>query len=569
MLGQIDFSARPVPHDELKAEARELMQQLVLLQQRAVTVGVPMAILFEGWEDAGKGSRINDLIIDLDARAFSVHVIGEPVGYESRLPFMARFWSKIGPHGHMTIFDQSWYYTAAQELLRHDDELHAGRHIKASHVFGSDVLREATHYFDSISSFEHQLAADGYVIVKFFVHITAREQAKRIALLAADPDTAWRVGDADYGQQENYDHLYQILDDMLEATDLPHSRWTVVNGEDKRSSNVAILRTIIDALLPAVIAKEAEAARTVTEKEVGGSITEGSETTSGTFSGLPASNFTAPELEPRQSFVPMTDTVTLRDIGSADQLSSRFKLVPIPTLDEVHHDLVLSDVEYKAQLKQVQKRLSALHQRLYLAKVPVLVAYEGWDAAGKGGNIKRLAQALDPRGYRIYPSPAPTPDELAHPFLWRYWTRLPRTGHIGIYDRTWYGRVLVERVEGFATTEEWQRAYDEINEFEEDMHRSGAVLVKFWVDVSPAEQLRRFEEREARPEKQWKITPDDWRNRGKNPLYRIAVDDMLRLTSTGFAPWNIIESDDKRYARVKALNVVADAIEGRLLEGGR
>ncbi len=565
MLSQIDFSARPAPREALKTEARELMQQLVLLQQRAVAAEVPMVILFEGWEDAGKGSRINDLITDLDARAFDVHVTGEPVGYEDRLPFMARFWSKLGPHGHMTIFDQSWYHAAAQELLRHDDEVHAGKHIKAFHVFGDDVLREASRYFDSIGSFERQLLADGYVIVKFFVHITAQEQAKRIATLAGSPDTAWRVGAADYRQQRDYDRLYRILDDMLEATDLPRSRWTVVDGQDKRVSNVVILRTIIDALLPALTAREAKLAKVAAEKAARSPRAEYDEP----HPDLPDSGFSSPEIDRQQALALASPTIALRDIGSAAHLTSRFELVPVPSLDEVQHDLVLSGVEYKAQLKEVQERLSVLHQRTYLAKVPVLIAYEGWDAAGKGGNIKRLAQALDPRGYRIYPSPAPTPDELAHPFLWRYWTRLPRTGHIGIYDRTWYGRVLVERVEGFAATVEWQRAYDEINEFEEDLHRSGAILVKFWIDVSPAEQLRRFQEREATPGKQWKITPDDWRNRGKNPLYRIAIDDMLRLTSTDFAPWSIIESDDKRYARVKALNVVADAIEGRLSEKGR
>ena len=190
--------------------------------------------------------------------------------------------------------------------------------------------------------------------------------------------------------------------------------------------------------------------------------------------------------------------------------------------------------------------------------------YEGWDAAGKGGNIKRVAKALDARAYEIYPSPAPTKPELAHPHLWRYWTRLPQAGKVGIYDRSWYGRVLVERVEGFATPEQWGRAYDEINAFEHELVQWGAVLLKFWVDITPDEQLARFEARAADPAKTWKLTDEDWRNRDKYPQYKAAVDDMFRLTSTEFAPWTVLESDDKHYARIQALRAISEALEARL-----
>ena len=201
---------------------------------------------------------------------------------------------------------------------------------------------------------------------------------------------------------------------------------------------------------------------------------------------------------------------------------------------------------------------------MYQQRIPLMIMYEGWDAAGKGGAIKRVAQALDARAYHIFPSPAPTPQELAHPHLWRYWTRLPKAGHVGIYDRSWYGRVLVERIEGFATAQEWERAYDEINAFERDLVDWGAILVKFWVELHPDEQLRRFEERQANPAKQWKITPDDWRNREKNPQYYQAVQDMFRLTSTTYAPWTLLESDDKLYARIKSLRTINEALENRL-----
>jgi len=220
--------------------------------------------------------------------------------------------------------------------------------------------------------------------------------------------------------------------------------------------------------------------------------------------------------------------------------------------------------EYRSLLKKEQERFSALQVEMYRKRVPLMIMYEGWDAAGKGGNIKRIAQAIDARSYQIYPSPAPTPAELAHPHLWRYWTRLPQAGKVGIYDRSWYGRVLVERVEGFATPEQWSRAYDEINAFEHELVQWGAVLLKFWVDITPDEQLARFEARAADPAKTWKLTDEDWRNREKYPQYKAAVDDMFRLTSTTFAPWTVLESDSKYYARIQALKAINEALEARL-----
>ena len=197
--------------------------------------------------------------------------------------------------------------------------------------------------------------------------------------------------------------------------------------------------------------------------------------------------------------------------------ASRFRIVDrVPSLDEVDHGLVLDYEEYKDRLKKQQKRLNKLEMEMY-QRVPLVLMFEGWDAAGKGGAIKRVAQALDARAYTIFPSPAPTKPELAHPHLWRYWTRLPKAGHVGIYDRSWYGRVLVERVEGFATDAQWARAYDEINEFEQELVRWGAVLLKFWVDVSQEEQLARFRARQEDPAKQWKITDEDWRSARQIP----------------------------------------------------
>ena len=241
-------------------------------------------------------------------------------------------------------------------------------------------------------------------------------------------------------------------------------------------------------------------------------------------------------------------------------------MAPAPKLSEVDLSLRLEEEEYREELDALQKRIAKLHNMIYRKRIPVVIGFEGWDAAGKGGAIRRLAYPLDPRGFDTYPISSPEPHELARHYLWRFWTRLPRTGHVAIFDRTWYGRVMVERIEGFCSEKDWQRAYNEINEFEQDLRDWGAVVLKFWIHIDPETQLARFNERQNTPEKQWKITEEDWRNREKWPLYEEAVSEMLEKTSTEAAPWHVIESDDKLYARIKVLRIVAEALEKAVKE---
>jgi polyphosphate kinase 2 (PPK2 family) len=224
----------------------------------------------------------------------------------------------------------------------------------------------------------------------------------------------------------------------------------------------------------------------------------------------------------------------------------------------------LSPEEYKQQLREEQTRFGKLQQSIYEDEIPVLVLFEGWDAAGKGGAIKRLTDVLDPRSYTVNAFAAPTDEEKAHHYLWRFWQRLPTAGKISICDRSWYGRVLVERVEGFATEPEWRRAYQEINEFEEQLTSFGCVLVKFWLHISPDEQLKRFTERQNNPFKQYKLTEEDWRNRQKWNYYEVAVNQMIQRTSTPAAPWTLIAADNKYYARVKVIQTVTQAIRNQL-----
>jgi polyphosphate kinase 2 (PPK2 family) len=233
-------------------------------------------------------------------------------------------------------------------------------------------------------------------------------------------------------------------------------------------------------------------------------------------------------------------------------------------LDTIDLTLALDRKTYVTQLTRRQVQLRELGYQVYVQKRPVLILYEGWDAAGKGGSIKRLTERIDPRGYVVYPISAPAGEDATHHYLFRFWRRLPERGQIAIFDRSWYGRVLVERVEHFAKEAEWKRAYREINSFERNLRDFGTIIIKFWLHISREEQLRRFEERQAIGYKSWKLTTEDWRNREKWPQYENAVRDMLLKTSTVTAPWTVVEGNDKYWARVKALATAVDVLSKEL-----
>ena len=226
--------------------------------------------------------------------------------------------------------------------------------------------------------------------------------------------------------------------------------------------------------------------------------------------------------------------------------------------------LAYTKEEYKKKLIKLQKKMEKLHGELYRRRIPVVLGFEGWDAGGKGGAIKRLTERMDPRGYVVHPTASPNDIERAYHYLWRFWIDMPKAGHVTIFDRTWYGRVMVERIEGFCTKQEWQRAYKEINDMEKDLADAGAIVLKFWMQIDKDEQARRFKARQENPEKQWKITDEDWRNREKWDKYEEAVDEMLIRTSTPGAPWIVVEGNNKYYARIKVLETVVNAIEERL-----
>ena len=581
MLEQIDFTAEKLDRDTFKSEYKELIAKLVVLQQKARSAGVGIVALFEGWGGAGKGSRISDLMYELDARATSVHVTreldidtmssfpGREWGVQNYFPVMQQFWQSLGERGTITFYDRGWYATGIEqalfELLEGSREETVAKLAKKGSVSQdwAEVARGEFHgnvvasYQSIAHNFERMLVDDGYIVIKLFVHVTKEAQKKRMKRLRENVNTAWRVSDEKMAQTKYYDKAYQLYDQLLERTNFDFAPWTIVNGEDKRKANLQIARTLVNALEEALAKGGNEAEEAAKAKAAANSARAAAAIAEGGAEETVVDN-------PDEVLAAAEAEAELQH-SQAPRASNFIIMAGCPKIDHsVEKPRIESDTEYKERLKYEQARFNMLEMEMFRKRVPLMLMYEGWDAAGKGGNIKRIAQAIDARAYTIFPSPAPTKPELMHPHLWRYWIRLPKAGHVGIYDRSWYGRVLVERVEGFASPEQWSRAYDEINEFEHELVQWGAILLKFWVDITPEEQLRRFEIRQNDPNKAWKITEEDWRNREKYPQYKMAVNDMFRLTSTTFAPWHVLESDDKHYARVQALEIVNNALEQRL-----
>ena len=364
---------------------------------------------------------------------------------------------------------------------------------------------------EEISSFEKQLTDGGTLVMKFFLDISEREQKKRFHKLMEKKATSWRVSDKDLDRNKHFQDYLEMADEMLTKTDSDYAPWTIVEAEDDRYATVKILSTVAAAFEDRY-KKEKESKKK--EREVDG-------------------RFDKSELN---------DSV----------------------LKKVDLSKKMEEKAYEKRLDELQKKLRLLHGKLYAKRMPVVLAFEGWDAGGKGGAIKRLTNALDPRGYTVNPTSSPNDIERAHHYLWRFWTKMPKDGHIAIFDRTWYGRVMVERIEGFCTTQDWQRAYKEINQMEQQLVNHGAVVLKFWLHIDKEEQAHRFQDRQDNPEKSWKITDEDWRNREKWDLYEKAVDEMLVRTSTADAPWIIVEGNDKLYARIKVLETVVNALEKRM-----
>jgi polyphosphate:AMP phosphotransferase len=424
----------------------------------------------------------------MDPRHIRTNAMGEPTDEERERPPMWRFWRALPPKGTIGIFFGSWYTAPIIDRV-------GGRTKNA------DLEKSV----QEIQRFEKMLADEGALILKFWFHLSKKDQKIRLKTLEKNPKLRWRVTDTDWERFKLYDKFRRISEQTLRHTSTAYAPWLIVEGGDERYRNITVGKAILDALQ-----KRLRVHRKPPEV-----------------------------IEP----------------------------APLPVVDNLHLlnrldlGVKISRNKYKEDLEKYAGHLNLLTRDPRFRSKSLVVVFEGNDAAGKGGAIRRVTGALDARFYHIVPVAAPTDEERAQPYLWRFWRHLPRLGHVAIFDRSWYGRVLVERVQELCSQSDWLRAYSEINDFEEEMTRHNILLVKFWLAISSEVQIKRFKEREATGFKRFKLTAEDWRNRKKWDDYVHAVCDMVDRTSSGIAPWTIVEANDKYHARIKILKTLCDCLE--------
>ncbi len=499
---------------------REPLLRQALLEAQAnlrISSRFPVIILFAGVDGGGKGDTVNVLNEWMDPRWLITRAYDEPSDEERDRPEYWRFWRDLPPKGHIGLFLSSWY---SQPILRR--------------VYEKDDEAVFDDRLDRIMAFEKALADDGALILKFWMHLSHDAQKRRLKKLEKDPLTSWRVTQLDWDHWQIYDRFEATAERAIMRTSTGSAPWTIVEGVDPCFRSLTVGEIILTEICKHL--EEAEKKAVLLEK-----LAE----------------------EARQS--ELGQQAGEESAASVDALLEA-PLKRATVLSSLDMSLQLHKADYKKQLKQCQARLNKLHRKALKKKISTILLFEGADAAGKGGAIRRITAALDARHYRVIPIAAPTDEERAHHYLWRFWRHLSRAGRINIFDRSWYGRVLVERVEGFATEDEWRRAYAEINEFEEQLTDHGILLVKYWVHITKDEQLERFKAREAIPHKRWKLTEEDWRNREKWDDYEMAVNDIVERTSTISAPWILVEGNDKRFARIKVIRTFCDRLEA-MIEG--
>jgi len=449
----------------------------------------PLLLVISGVEGGGRGETANKLTEWMDPRHIHVVAFGPRAPEEAARPPAWRYWRSLPPKGKIGILMNAWYN---ESML--------------AHVRGKIDADQVNTRVQAIREHEQMLTDEGFVLLKFWIHLSKAAQKQRLQELEHDPTTAWRVTREDWKTYRIYNKAHELWESLLRETSTGAAPWHVVEGTDGRYRYLTVGKILLDALRTTLAPRPATPKHAITP--------------------------------PAPSVI---DNVKLiRDLDLSKKLPVK---------------------DYDRALEKHQGKLATLTRHKRFAKRSLILVFEGVDAAGKGGAIRRVTGALDARQYVTVPVAAPTEEERAFPYLWRFWRNVPRYGGITIFDRSWYGRVLVERVEGYCSVYDWMRAYDEINQFEEQLTRGDAVVVKFWLQISKAEQLRRFKARERSPFKQFKITADDWRNRKKWNAYEQAVCDMVDRTSTEIAPWTLVEAEDKYYARIKILNTITDRVK--------
>ena len=494
-----------IPKAEFKQKEPVLRRELLETQQRVLKLkDCPVIIVFAGVNGAGKGETVNLLNEWMDPRWLVTRAYDKPSDEEMERPEYWRFWRDLPAKGKIGLFLSSWYSRPVLDRV----------HNRIDEAEFNKLL-------ERITNFEKALSDDGALILKFWMHLSKKGQKQRFRYLEKDELTSWRVDEVDWDNWRLYEQFEEAAERVIMRTSTGTSPWCIVEGADQYFRSLTVGTIIRDEINKHLDRLEAS---TVNDHESSDSTTTDDNTDSETLAHLKSST----------------------------------------VLDVMDMTLSLSKKEYKQELQTYQAKLNQLQRKALKNKLSTILVFEGPDAAGKGGAIRRVTAALDARHAQVLPIAAPTDEEQAHHYLWRFWRHLSRAGRMTIFDRSWYGRVLVERIEGFASEEEWRRAYAEINEFEEMLTDNGILLMKFWVHITKEEQLDRFKQRELIPHKQWKLTDEDWRNREKWEEYEQAINDIIERTSTRIAPWTLIEGNDKQHARIKVIKTLCDRMEEAL-----
>ena len=496
---------RKVDKKTYKNRVTPLREELLQLQEKVRQRGTTQVILlFAGVDGGGKGETVNLLHEWLDPRWMMTNAYGVPDEIERRRPAFWRYWRDLPPRGRIGMFLSAWY---SQPIL--------------DRVYDRNTLHEFDKQLDRILSFETALVEDGAAVIKFWMHLSHSAQERRLKNLERDPLTHARVTERDWDNWRRYDRFIEAAERAISRTHTGRTPWVIVEGEDACYRSLTVGETIHDTFLR-VLKRPAEESPSKTASR-----------------------------EPKKS-------AKKKSNGKSSIKKSRQATRHVNVLTKLDMDKSLPKQAYVEELRNLQAQLHLLHHQSKEKGVATMLVFEGPDAAGKGGAIRRINSALAAHNYRVHGVASPTDEELAQHYLWRFWRNIPRDGYIAKYDRSWYGRVLVERVEGFASEDEWRRAYAEINDFEQQLTDHGIILIKYWIHITKDEQLKRFKSRKQTPHKRWKLTEEDWRNRERWEEYEQAVHDMVQYTSTEKAPWTLVEGNDKRYARIKVLRTLHD-----------
>lgn len=492
---------RSLSEEEFNGRAEELRLKLLIAQRQLQrTKAFQVIVDLGGVAGAGKGMAVNALHKWLDTRLLVTRSYTQPSTEELERPEYWRYWRDLPPRGRIGLFLRGRY---RRPIIDHFD----GRM--------SEAKCEAE--LDRIVAFEEDLDADGALLIKFWLHLSRDAQAQRLKELESEPATKWRATDTDWEHWREYDRYIGIVERVITKTNTGNAPWHIVESADGRYRDVAMAEIILEALAERLQDHGIDPFEG--EKHIG-----------------------PPKKDPLPKRPNRPPTI-------------------ISTLD---HSEDVAKKEYLQRLMDLQAEHHVLQREARSRGVSSIYVFEGPDASGKGGCIRRLVDTLDPRNYQVIQVAAPTEEEAAQPYLWRFWRQVSEAGRLTVFDRSWYGRVLVERVEGFASRDEWRRAYAEINDFEDQLTEHGIVLAKFFLSITPNEQGRRFEARLETPYKRWKLTDEDWRNRARWWDYEQAIHDMFEATDTRDVPWTLVAANNKRTARLAVLETACEALRRRL-----